>query len=57
MDSLSRFWVGALVFFGLCLREGARVRPDNNKPVSRWLRRLYQFCVDRMGDNKREDKS
>lgn len=55
MQSFGYWAVYATVFFALCVREGKRTTSD--KPVSRWLRRLYQFCVSRMGDNKGEDKS
>lgn len=55
MDSFGYWAVFATVFFALCVREGKRTKSD--KPVSRWLRRLYEFCVSRMGDKEAEDKS
>lgn len=33
------FWI---TFVLLCLREGARVQPDNKAPVSRFLRFLWR---------------
>lgn len=55
MQSFGYWVVFGTVFFALCVREGKRTTSD--KPVSRWLRRLYQFCVSRMGDKDEEGKS
>lgn len=41
MDKLSYWSVFLLVFLCLCIREGARVRPDAEAPVSRVLRALF----------------
>lgn len=41
MDGVNYWGVFWVVFLCLCLKEGARVKPENNKPVSKALRGLW----------------
>lgn len=38
------YWLAFfLTLLSLCAREGKRTSPDSDKPVSRLLRRFYEF--------------
>lgn len=42
---MGNFWIFCLVFFLLTVREGLRVKPDNDAPVSKALYRLSRGVV------------
>lgn len=45
MEKLSYWTVFSLVFVCLVIREGLRVRPENDKPVSKALYRFSRWAV------------
>ena len=46
MFNVSYWFVFALVFLCLVIREGGKVGSDNRRPAARLLRRLFELCRD-----------